>query len=92
MRSGPLTLLGRTGPSKDLTTGPAAPSVRNGAGPAARAMLLDNGDGAGDKERMSDEITEKGRKRAAACIRCPVCKRARKKQRGLCFFFFHLAF
>ena len=36
---------------------------------------------------MRDEITEKDRKRAAACIRCPVCKRARKKQRGLCFWF-----
>lgn len=35
-------------------------------------------------------ITEKDRKRAQGCLDCPVCKRARKKQRGLAFWFVKL--
>ena len=38
--------------------------------------------------RMNTEITEitdKDRKLALKCIRCPVCKRARTKQRGFCY-------
>ena len=33
------------------------------------------------------EITEKDRKRAAGCLDCPVCKRARAKQKGFCYWF-----
>ena len=33
------------------------------------------------------EITEKDRKQAEACASCPVCRRARRKQRGLAFWF-----
>ena len=37
---------------------------------------------------MSDiEITEKDRRFAAKCLSCPVCKRARRKQRGLAYWF-----
>ena len=32
-------------------------------------------------------ITERDRRRAAACLKCPVCHRARGKQRGLAFWF-----
>lgn len=31
------------------------------------------------------EITAKDRKRAAACVACPVCRSARRKQKGLAF-------
>ena len=35
----------------------------------------------------TEPITEKDRELAAKCLSCPVCRRARKKQRGLCFWF-----
>ena len=34
-----------------------------------------------------DDITEKDRKLAQMCLQCPVCKHARKKQKGLIFWF-----
>lgn len=33
------------------------------------------------------EITARDRERAQKCIECPVCVRARRKQRGLSFWF-----
>ena len=37
---------------------------------------------------MADEtITDMDRQRAKECLNCPVCKHARRKQRGLAFFF-----
>ncbi len=33
------------------------------------------------------EITEKDRKQAQGCLDCPMCKRAREKQKGFCFWF-----
>jgi len=33
------------------------------------------------------EVTQKDRDRAKKCKDCPVCKRARKKQSGLAFWF-----
>ena len=33
------------------------------------------------------EITQKDRKWAKQCLQCPVCRRARKKQKGLAFWF-----
>ncbi|HEX3049518.1 MAG TPA: hypothetical protein VHP83_02605 [Aggregatilineaceae bacterium] len=33
------------------------------------------------------EITEKDRELAKKCVACPVCTRARKKQRGIAFWF-----
>jgi hypothetical protein len=36
---------------------------------------------------QTDTITEKERKLAEQCLACPVCKRARAKQRGLIFWF-----
>ena len=35
----------------------------------------------------NDTITEKDRKLAKQCLECPICKRARFKQRGLIFWF-----
>lgn len=35
----------------------------------------------------SEPITEKDRKMAQKCFECPVCSHARKKQRGLAFWF-----
>ena len=35
----------------------------------------------------NDTITEKDRKLAKQCLECPICKRARIKQRGLIFWF-----
>lgn len=35
----------------------------------------------------SIEITEKDRKMAKKCLECPVCSRARKKQKGFAFWF-----
>lgn len=32
-------------------------------------------------------VTKNDRILAAQCLGCPVCKRARKKQKGLCFWF-----
>jgi uncharacterized protein CbrC (UPF0167 family) len=32
-------------------------------------------------------ITEKDREMAQRCVQCPVCKHARKKQKGLAFWF-----
>ena len=34
-----------------------------------------------------NEITEKDRARARQCEECPLCRRARRKQRGLAFWF-----
>ena len=34
-----------------------------------------------------DTITEEDRKKAKGCLNCPVCKRARDKQRGLAYWF-----
>ncbi len=36
---------------------------------------------------QSVEITEKDRKLAAQCANCPVCRRARTKQKGLAYWF-----
>jgi len=37
---------------------------------------------------MNDtDITEKDRKRAEQCLSCPVCNYARRKQRGIIFWF-----
>ena len=37
---------------------------------------------------MPDEaITDKDREKAKQCLGCPICKRAREKQRGLAFWF-----
>jgi len=36
---------------------------------------------------MEDGITEKDRKLAGQCMGCPICKRARRKQRGIAFWF-----
>ena len=37
---------------------------------------------------MQDEvITDKDREKAKQCLECPICKRAREKQRGLAFWF-----
>jgi len=35
----------------------------------------------------SETITEKDRKRAQQCLECSVCNSARKKQKGLAFWF-----
>jgi len=35
----------------------------------------------------NNAITDKDREMARRCLACPVCKHARKKQRGLVFFF-----
>ena len=32
-------------------------------------------------------ITEKDRERASKCLKCPVCNRAREKQKGLAYIF-----
>ncbi len=36
---------------------------------------------------MEGSITEKDRKMALQCLKCPVCSRARRKQKGLAFWF-----
>lgn len=36
---------------------------------------------------MSTELTAWDRKLAKGCLRCPVCRHARKKQHGLLFWF-----
>ena len=36
---------------------------------------------------QNEAITEKDRQRAKQCLDCPVCRHARKKQRGLAFWF-----
>jgi len=36
---------------------------------------------------MENEATEKDRAMAQRCMECPVCSHARKKQRGVAFFF-----
>jgi hypothetical protein len=36
---------------------------------------------------QTESITEKERKLAQQCMSCPICKHARKKQRGLIFWF-----
>ncbi|MBN1765350.1 MAG: hypothetical protein JW860_08850 [Sedimentisphaerales bacterium] len=33
------------------------------------------------------DITEKDKQRAQRCLTCPVCKRARQKQKGAAFWF-----
>ena len=34
---------------------------------------------------QTEVITDKDRKKAKQCLECPLCKRARKKQKGLVF-------
>ena len=34
-----------------------------------------------------NEITEKDRKNARGCLECPLCRRAREKQKGIAFWF-----
>ena len=41
----------------------------------------------GDEVNGKVEITDRDRELAAGCLNCPMCKRARRKQRGLAFFF-----
>ena len=36
---------------------------------------------------QTEAITEKDRKLAKQCLECPLCKRARAKQKGLIFWF-----
>ncbi len=36
---------------------------------------------------MKRQITEKDKKMAERCLQCPVCSHARKRQRGLAFWF-----
>ncbi|HBA84567.1 MAG TPA: hypothetical protein DCZ95_10775 [Verrucomicrobia bacterium] len=36
---------------------------------------------------MTATITEKDREMARRCVECPVCTRARRKQRGVIFWF-----
>jgi len=36
---------------------------------------------------MTAEITDADRKKAKGCLDCPICKRARARQRGLAFWF-----
>ncbi|MCX6004824.1 MAG: hypothetical protein NT082_04045 [Chloroflexi bacterium] len=36
---------------------------------------------------MQQEITEKDRQMAETCVKCPVCNRARKNQKGFAFWF-----
>ena len=36
---------------------------------------------------MMEEITESDRKKAQVCVNCPVCRRAREKQKGLAYLF-----
>ena len=33
------------------------------------------------------DVTDEDRRLAEKCLNCPMCRRARKKQRGLCFWF-----
>lgn len=35
----------------------------------------------------NDSITDQDRAMAQKCVECPVCRHARKKQRGLAYFF-----
>jgi len=34
-----------------------------------------------------DNITEKDKEMAKRCVECPLCRRARKKQKGIAFWF-----
>ena len=36
---------------------------------------------------QTEEITEKDRAKAKQCLECPLCNRAREKQKGLVFWF-----
>ena len=36
---------------------------------------------------MNAEITDEDRSKAQRCLECPVCSRARRKQRGLAYWF-----
>jgi uncharacterized protein CbrC (UPF0167 family) len=36
---------------------------------------------------VKQKITERDRKMAQHCVTCPVCKHARKKQKGIAFWF-----
>jgi len=36
---------------------------------------------------MTENITKKDRAMAEVCVNCPVCRHARKKQRGLAYLF-----
>ena len=35
----------------------------------------------------SEKVSAKDRQLAERCLACPVCRRARQKQKGLCFWF-----
>lgn len=37
--------------------------------------------------KAQKNISEKDKKLAQGCIDCPICKRARKKQRGIAYWF-----
>lgn len=36
---------------------------------------------------VAADVTDQDRRLAEKCVSCPVCKRARRKQKGLCFWF-----
>ena len=36
---------------------------------------------------QNDTITDEDRKKAKQCLECPICRRAREKQKGLAFWF-----
>jgi hypothetical protein len=39
---------------------------------------------------QAEAITANDREKAQKCVECPVCRRARKKQRGLAYWFVRL--
>jgi len=47
---------------------------------------IDPGDITTGRQPMNN-VSEKDRQMAQRCVECPVCSRARKKQRGLAFWF-----
>jgi len=40
-----------------------------------------------EPDMNNDSITDQDRAMAQKCVECPVCRHARKKQRGLAYFF-----
>ena len=36
---------------------------------------------------QNDTITDEDRKKAKQCLECPICRRAREKQKGLAYWF-----
>ena len=54
----------------------------------ARAFEVRGSEFEGGRDVVEEkEISEGGRKLAQKCLECPVCRRARDKQKGLCFWF-----